>query len=488
MDSDDPFSELNVDYFWDSTHPSALDFKHSSWDAFAQDLNKACFSIFPQNPPQYTGVHALLLNWADDDLGTDEELIGFHAQLKEQFDFTAEIWKIPSKEAEYELDRKIVDVRAAHGGENKLLIVYYGGHGKYDRNGRSIWQAWLNEPGKPKSPTLDWHSIQPMLKRAPCDVLILLDCCFAACAARGDIKGTNELLAACGREVEAEGVSDRSFTKNLMRKLRSFGSQPFTVSQLYERLIKDRKRLVNTPVYYPMTGRNKPSISIAPLPTKNLATPLMPTSIALASPSLSEAHSSATDLSHGSTSPPASSQPSSEPTSPRVLLAVSLKEGSSIPDLDQWTEWLRSEAPCDIKHINVKVEAAYLSNSTLMLVSIPVSIWSHLPDSSAYRFIDFVTSDNLWKHSTPLSSEKKLRDCNRELSNLSDKLDECVEDWCEGVSPADSTGSSSLNPRGATYILPCPGVHPISYSNLRILIENSLRKTGLEVRTCCSLS
>src|SRR5437667_4654533 len=107
---------------------------------------------------------------------------------------------------------------------------------------------WRNEPGKPRSPTLDWYSIQPMLKRDDCDVLFLLDCCYAANAAHGESEGTNELLAVCGREIEvreieAEGVSDRSFTKNLMRKFRSFGSQPFTVVQLYNRLMRDRKRL-----------------------------------------------------------------------------------------------------------------------------------------------------------------------------------------------------------------------------------------------------
>src|SRR5438046_1800245 len=123
---------------------------------------------------------------------------------------------------------------------------------------------WGNEPGRPKSPTVNWYNFQPMLKRTLCDVLILLDCCYAACAARGETNGINELIAACGREVEAEGVTDRSFTRNLMRKLRSFGSEPFTVSQLYERLLKDRKpRLVNTPFYFPLSDRSKHSIRIA---------------------------------------------------------------------------------------------------------------------------------------------------------------------------------------------------------------------------------
>jgi hypothetical protein len=95
--------------------------------------------------------------------------------------------------------------------------------------------------------------------------------------------------------------------------------------------------------------------------------------------------------------------------SPRVLLAISFKEDSSVRNLDEWTEWLRSEAPYniqqnDIQRINVKIEGAFLSNSTLILVSKPISIWIHLPDTSAYRFIGFITSDNIWKQSLPMNS------------------------------------------------------------------------------------
>jgi hypothetical protein len=133
-------SPQDANYFRDWTHPSALDVKDSSVHAFVQDLKGACLSVFPRKPPQYTEVHALLLHWADDDLGKDE-LVEFHAQLKEQFNFTAEIWKTPSQCPDCALEKKIVDVKAAHEGENKLLIVYYGGHGKYDQDSRSIWTA-----------------------------------------------------------------------------------------------------------------------------------------------------------------------------------------------------------------------------------------------------------------------------------------------------------------------------------------------------------
>ena len=71
------------------------------------------------------------------------EIVDFQAQLKEQFNFTAEIWKIPSQHPELKLQAKIMDVLNAHGGEDKLLIVYYGGHGKYDKHDRSIWTTYV---------------------------------------------------------------------------------------------------------------------------------------------------------------------------------------------------------------------------------------------------------------------------------------------------------------------------------------------------------
>jgi hypothetical protein len=81
------------------------------------------------------------LNWEEDDLGTITELKDLETLLRDSFNFTTEIWRIPTTRAEDKLESKISLVKAEHGGENKLLIVYYGGHGRFDPNGRSIWHA-----------------------------------------------------------------------------------------------------------------------------------------------------------------------------------------------------------------------------------------------------------------------------------------------------------------------------------------------------------
>ena len=128
-------------FFDELTHPVTKDFDHKTWDAFANDLTIACASVFPPNPIQYRKVHALLLNWAADDLGTEVELQDLGTQLRSQFNFTTEFWKIPSQDSENELEKKLSRVKGEMEGQGNLLIVYYGGHGQRDIWNRSIWAA-----------------------------------------------------------------------------------------------------------------------------------------------------------------------------------------------------------------------------------------------------------------------------------------------------------------------------------------------------------
>ena len=71
----------------------------------------------------------------------------------------------------------------------------------------------------------------------------------------------------------------------------------------------------------------------------------------------------------------------------RVLLAVSIAD-DAVPDITQWKNLLTSQAPWDITKIDVKVEAVFESHSTLLLTSLPIFAWDHLPHKSAYRFIE----------------------------------------------------------------------------------------------------
>ena len=123
------------------THPPTLTFEHRLWEEFANDVNTASASRFPRQRRRYVGAHVLLLNWLEDDLGTESELIEVEAVFKEHFDYTTERWKIPSKNAQHELFQKIASLTGQVDGQDRLLVIYYGGHGDTNRNGYCTWFA-----------------------------------------------------------------------------------------------------------------------------------------------------------------------------------------------------------------------------------------------------------------------------------------------------------------------------------------------------------
>ena len=221
-----------------------------------------------------------------------------------------------------------------------------------------------------------------MLLTAKPHVLMILDCCFAANAARDTTEGSSkELLAACGRENPTLGVGMRSFTSVLIEELQSFEGAAFTVAMLHARLITLRHKLLYTPIYAALAERGGNSIVISPLP-RNYS-PLPQGSECPTGPS------SNTDVASLATPNPVSLAEST-----RVLLAVSVAEDVA-HNVAQWVSWLTTAAPWDVSKVDVRLQCMYKSHSTLLLVSVPIVGWNRLPESAAYRFIGFIKSGNL---------------------------------------------------------------------------------------------
>ena len=242
-----------------------------------------------------------------------------------------------------------------------------------------------------------WSSLQHLLENAVPHVLIILDCCFAANAARDTAEGTTkEILAACGRENPTTGVGLRSFTSALIEELHAFGNTPFTVAMLHSRLVTMRWRLQFTPIYALLSEHGGNSIHLAPLPDPKLPEPHTDLQVDSDCASGDDPMDlSSNDASIFTPSPQQSSQSSmSAGAETRVLLAVSIEQNAA-HDVSQWVTWLTTQAPWDVTKVEVKVEAAFESHSTLVLASIPVCAWDNLPDREAYRFIGFIRSGNL---------------------------------------------------------------------------------------------
>ena len=203
-----------------------------------------------------------------------------------------------------------------------------------------------NDPSKPQSPELSWRAVQPFLEGAPYDVLLLLDCCFAASAARAAVSGINELLAACGRDHTTVGVGPDSFTIRLIEAIKAFGGKAFTVLRLYERLIQNERHLT-TPQYHLLGRCGTPSALTPSIVLERLQ--LASRNDILEQPTDMLAASATKRPPQDSQEPlvPSSIELSSSSGEIRVLLTLSLPGDASVPDLQRWNDWL-SDVPCDV--------------------------------------------------------------------------------------------------------------------------------------------
>jgi hypothetical protein len=77
---------------------------------------------------------------------------------------------------------------------------------------------------------------------------------------------------------------------------------------------------------------------------------------------------------------------------PHVLIKIGLKQNHGPMDVKPCLRWLES-IPLLGKWANI--EGVCPSHSTLMIVSMPVSLWDMLPDHPAYTFIRYVTRPNM---------------------------------------------------------------------------------------------
>jgi len=268
--------------------------------------------------------------------------------------------------------------------------------------------------GEADSVEVRWYAIQTMLEEAQSDVLVLLDCCAAASSATGAGSGITEVIAACGFETWAPGVGQHSFTRSLTEELKYLSTTaPFTTALLHNLILSRVKywkpRYGNstsaqeprkTPIYIVLSDESKRrSIEIAPLPAR-LSTADLGRMSPNNSASRASSPSSRSSDRANSPRPSQSSQssvvevwPDQSFSCPKVLISVALEEEQWL-STQQWKDWLHS-IPGLVRYANV--EGAYGSDSTLLLLSVPVAVWDLLPANPAMTFVGFSRTRDLTK-------------------------------------------------------------------------------------------
>ena len=255
----------------------------------------------------------------------------------------------------------------------------------------------------PTSSAVQWSGLQNLFGNAESDVLVLLDCCAAACSVSGTGSGATEVLAACGFETSAPGVEEHSFTRAVVDELRYWGqNNALSVAMLHNKVLsrikvwkprfgtsgEEEKR--RTPMYiFIADEQKKRSIVLTPL-RRVEPMDLGPDATLTSSQSSSELSSQSPEDVEEATQDSSQSSldqiwPDKDFRNPKVLISVALQDDQWLSTSD-WTEWLRSISAL-VKYAHV--EGIYKSDSALMLVSILVAIWDLIPKNTAIRFIGF---------------------------------------------------------------------------------------------------
>ncbi|KAE9376522.1 hypothetical protein N431DRAFT_367619, partial [Stipitochalara longipes BDJ] len=404
---------------------------HTSLKQFGSSLHTAAQTLFPNlTRSRYTEVHVLMLSWEDVDpkLPVDLEMDPLFDVFQNMYNFRTERWQIPNLRSHKRVNDRVTEFL---GDENKehLKIVYYAGHACLTRNRLLSWTNWRTDEHS-NIPTVQWSGIQNLLEQSECDSLILLDCCASGTANTDAGHGVTEVIAACPYYSKANGVGDYSFTKALIIELREFNRtrKPFTTGQLHGRIYgrvagrwpeDGSERHENgverhpAPIFIQLTREKLRSRSIVLSTQPNIKEDCEVDLKALESPTLAMLSSTQKLYGHPGLSTTSLTEPvkscngvnntvddtPSDPYilpadhAPRIAISIRLNENFQVGDLstDYFRDWLL-DMPTFAEE--VRVEAGFNSFSSLLIVSIPLSLYDYLPPNPAIISLGPITSSN----------------------------------------------------------------------------------------------
>ena len=205
---------------------------------------------------------------------------------------------------------------------------------------------------------------------------MILDTCYAAKGGSntaGPTKGANEVIAATNEVIEAPGVSRLSFTRVLVRVLKNFVEKHRTENlQLsavwlctHMRNYYYDQELKKPQYYVSLVNYRFESCRVVPRPHSQNRflgelTPLMP--------------------------------PDLGPF--RVIIAIYLKETPS-GDLVSWLQGQGAPAGYIVGVDLIRIQAAHLANSSMLLLTPPPAVWLLLPPEIPCTFVGTIRSGNL---------------------------------------------------------------------------------------------
>ncbi|CAK44736.1 hypothetical protein CBS115989_7812 [Aspergillus niger] len=305
----------------------------------------------------YEAVEVIAFHWSNDTMGVaslETELLEF---LTRVYAYHCESYEIPTQNSAALLNSKLVNWSLERANKNTLRIYVYSGHaagmGPEDLSWTIAGES--NADGTIAGPRLNIKSVLYSCETLEGDCLYIFDCCSAGSIGLWD---GPEAIAACGWEQASSANLNFCLTRVLIDALVDNNGAPITVASLFARLFRNasQNQVGACPVHIPKS--NHPSITLKPLSIRDF-------------------------------------RPSRHPRfSERVLLSIEVKDDHSERDVKAWEAWLSSNIPEDVLSVDIKIEATFQSHSTVLLITVPLEVWTMLPDHPGYNFVSHVTSNN----------------------------------------------------------------------------------------------
>jgi len=153
--------------------------------------------------------------------------------------------------------KHVADFVFDEDGPDRLLIVYYSGHGFRSSKGRLLMHGSRQKDEDGREMYVDWTEVETSLGKARADVLVILDCCYAGVlqSAQQSTRSARrkfQYIAACRADQLTTSAGKDSFSRAMIEALESLATKPgFTTSELVRTLTanedfprKDQEALV----------------------------------------------------------------------------------------------------------------------------------------------------------------------------------------------------------------------------------------------------
>lgn len=246
---------------------------------------------------------------------------------------------------------------------------------------------------------LKWDGVKCLFEDAQSDILLLLDTCAKPDPTPAGSHGVKQAIAACSPEHKLrDDPGQRSFTSYLVESLHKLSSaqQPFSPQRLWEEICVLKQQHQQQHANSPATGPSTPPV----LPIYFTLTPAKGHGLKLASmvgrapaPPLNgvEVSDGQSGRAREDNLIDADSVADLRFDEARILVCTTFV-GDASPDMSYFHQWLQNKPTLSAA---IAVEGMFLGPPTMLLISMPHSIWNVVQHDKVCCFLGYISSHNM---------------------------------------------------------------------------------------------